>query len=295
MTITLHTRALLVSLNIGMWEARRYDKQVSQEIADQHHTSNDAGRYNKNLLLKSDNSHKALNSHLASVRMEHYKQTLPWSDEGWRLLPISNYMQYTAMLRKSRKEFEGKLETFLADYPTLQAAAKAARNGLLKDEEYPSVSKLRKRYYLEADYKPVPRGDDFRISLADEEIAELASNCESKVRDAFASAQLDAVNRLFDCLKRMNEKLSQPDAIYRDTLITNARELCDVLSRLNIGEDQNLESIREQLERIAINHEPQELREDKDTRAQVAKETAQLMSAMQGLYGTNLGGSYASE
>jgi hypothetical protein len=82
----------------------------------------------------------------------------------------------------------------------------------------------------------------------------------------------------------MHEKLSDPDAIFRDTLVTNARELCDVLTRLNIGEDSHLEDIRQSLERLALNNEPETLRKDDRARAQVADETAALLSAMRGLY-----------
>lgn len=280
----VHTRALLVSLNISCWAAKKYDAKISKQVADQHATSEDAGRYNKSLLLKGQSSHQELNSFLANVRQEHYKNTLAWSDDGWRLLPTANYMEYASMVRKSTQEYESKLEAFLSDYPAMADAARRARNGLLSEDEYPTVSQLRRKYALAADFKPMPRGEDFRVTLSQDEIDHLAKSCEDKVTSALIEAQQDAVNRLYTCVSKINEKLSDPDAIFRDTLITNARELCDVLSRLNISEDYHLEEMRQKLERIALNNEPQTLRDDESTRATVAHDTAALMAAMRGLY-----------
>jgi hypothetical protein len=280
----VHTRALLVSLNISCWAAKKYDAKISKEVADKHATSEDAGRYNKSLLLKGQTTHAELNSFLANVRQEHYKNTLAWSDDGWRLLPVANYMEYASMVRKATAEYEVKLEAFIADYPAMKETAMRTRNGLLSEDEFPTISQLRRKYALAADFKPMPRGEDFRVTLGQAEIDQLAKSCEDKVTSALKEAQADAVQRLYTCIQKMHEKLSDPDAIFRDTLVTNARELCDVLTRLNIGEDSHLEDIRQSLERLALNNEPETLRKDDRARAQVADETAALMSAMRGLY-----------
>ena len=82
---SLSTRAMLCSLSISMWSARKHDPEVSEEIATRHGAQADAGRYHKVLLPK-----EALAEILKIVneaRQEHYFMTLPWGDDGYRVLP----------------------------------------------------------------------------------------------------------------------------------------------------------------------------------------------------------------
>ena len=48
----LTSRAMLVELQVSQWTARKYDRKVSNEVAEQHGAEHDMGRYNKNLLGK---------------------------------------------------------------------------------------------------------------------------------------------------------------------------------------------------------------------------------------------------
>ncbi len=50
---SLSSRAMLCSLSISMWSARKYDPEASEEIAQRHGAQPDAGRYHKVLLPKA--------------------------------------------------------------------------------------------------------------------------------------------------------------------------------------------------------------------------------------------------
>jgi hypothetical protein len=49
---SLSSRAMLCSLSISMWSARKHDPEASREIAQRHGAQPDAGRYHKVLLPK---------------------------------------------------------------------------------------------------------------------------------------------------------------------------------------------------------------------------------------------------
>lgn len=89
-TQNLHTRAVLVNLSISSWSARKFDKQITKETLQAHGASEDAGRWNKNLMPGDATSYKDLVKHLAATREENYAQTLAWADKGFRLLPTKN-------------------------------------------------------------------------------------------------------------------------------------------------------------------------------------------------------------
>jgi hypothetical protein len=48
--LPLSSRAMLCSLSIGMWSARKHDPEAAEEIAQRHGAQADAGRYRKVLL-----------------------------------------------------------------------------------------------------------------------------------------------------------------------------------------------------------------------------------------------------
>lgn len=282
---TLISRAMLASLRISSWSARKYDKKVTKETNEAHGADSDAGRYNKMLLPGDASSYKALTSHIAATRVLHYAETLAWSDDGWRLLPVANYQKYTDKLRAAKHEYDSLLSDFLADYPALQQAARIKLNGMYKDEDYPP--NVASKYGFAIEYSPVPSGGDFRVELSQAEIDVIATRTESRVKNGFEDAHRDAVQRLFKCVSNIHERLASPDAIFRDTLINNARELCDVLTRMNISGDVDLESLRKQTDSLAT-VQPDTLRNDAVTRIQTANAAQGILDSMMNVYGKGI-------
>jgi hypothetical protein len=314
----LSTRGLLAKLTMNAWSARKYDRKITEETNRTHGATSDAGRYTKHLMPSDAATYKALHSHISALRLTHYGQTLPWSDEGWRLLPVKNYQAYTDLLRAGQHTFNNLKSAFLADYPALKDAARVRLNGMFNEDDYPSD--LEGKYTIEIAYAPVPVASDFRVTLTDEEIAIIAARSEERVRAAFESAQLDAVNRLFEVLSRIRERLTtqnvcsncngtgqatetrnmvnkgatvpcwlcdgagKTDATFRDSLIDNAREVCDVLTRLNVADDPRLEDFREQAAKLAT-VAPDTLRELSHVREQTADRAQSILDAMVATYG----------
>lgn len=284
----LHTRAMLVSLRISAWSARKYDRKVSQETVTAHNTTLDAGRFNKHLLPGDAPAYKALVSHIANLRVLHYNQTLPWSDDGWRLLPVKNYQEYTDMVRAGMHKADSLLSDFVTDYPSMRDEARRILNGMYQDTDYPSD--IRSKYSWGVEYNPVPAGTDFRVTIASDEINAIAARTEQRVRDAFQEAMTGkdgAVTRLYEVVSNIQAKCSQHEAIFRDSLIGNARELCDILTRLNVTDDPKLEVLRRQTELLAVT-EPQTLRDNADVRIAVANEAQSILDAMTATYGRGI-------
>lgn len=112
---SLHDKAMLMKLKISQWTARKYDKNVSEKVADDYQTtSKDAGRYNK--ILIAQEAIKKISQIVTKARDFHEKQTLPWDDDGMRLLPAANYMNYTANMRRLKSEYEAAVNDFILNY-----------------------------------------------------------------------------------------------------------------------------------------------------------------------------------
>jgi hypothetical protein len=80
----------------------------------------------------------------------------------------------------------------------------------------------------------------------------------------------------------MVERLSDPDAVFRDSLVGNIVRLTDLLPRLNLHDDPALEAMRRQIEASLCRYSPAQLRCDKQVRRQAATEAQNVLDAMSG-------------
>ncbi len=125
---------------------------------------------------------------------------------------------------------------------------------------------------------PVP-SSDFRVSIGSEELTRIQQDVERRVKDAEQAALKDVWQRLYDRVKHMAEKLADPKAIFRDSMLENTREICALLPRLNFSDDPHLEAMRQQVEATLLKH-PEALRNDPDLRQDTAAEAKKIMDAM---------------
>src|SRR6185503_3495137 len=88
----LREKGLLVNITISQWSARKYDKKVTQAIEDAHNATN-AGNFNK-LLLDANSGLNKITNLSNQIRIFLHEMTLPWADNGDRLLPSENYLDF---------------------------------------------------------------------------------------------------------------------------------------------------------------------------------------------------------
>ena len=164
---SLSSRAMLCSLSISMWSARKHDPEASEEIAQRHGAQADAGRYHKVLLPKE--ALAEIHKIVSEARQEHYFMTLPWDDNGYRVLPAAAYMDHTGNMRELSNRFTPAVEALAQQFGRLVEEAKARLGGLFRVEDYPAPDDLRSKFSFETKVMPLPDAGDFRVALGDEE------------------------------------------------------------------------------------------------------------------------------
>lgn len=281
---SIHSRALLVWLTISTWSARKYDRKISDEVNAKYAATSDAGRYNKFLLPGDAVAYKSLVTISTGIRHAHYAHTLAWSDEGWRLLPTANYMDYTTWFREQQSAFQTSLTEFTAAYPAMRAQAKSLLTGMYRDEDYPSPQDMQARFALDVKYSPLPNFGDVRVDLADDQVAAIEADIASRINDSVAVAVKDAWARLYTSVERIHERLADPAAIFRDSLIENARDVCNALQRLNVTQDPKLDAMRQRVQTELTAFEPDILRDTPRVRAKVADQANKIMQSMAQFY-----------
>ena len=275
--MNLSDRALLVQLSISQWTARKYDKKVTQDVASSHGVTTAAGRYNKVLLPMNDLLDR-VHKKSTLIRTKFYDNTLPWGIEGTMMLPSANYLNFVTEFRKEKGEWQYLVSDFVSHYTQLKMDAQRLLNGMYNDADYPSEDEILNKFKMDMAIFPVP-ASDFRVSIASDELARIQQDVEARVKDAQQQAMKEVWIRLYDRVKNMAEKLADPKAIFRDTLVDNLREQCDMLTRLNFTDDPNLEALRSEVESNLLKH-PDALRNDPDLRRDKAAEAKAIMDKM---------------
>jgi hypothetical protein len=274
----LNDRALLVQLNISQWTARKFDKRVTKDVANAHSVVEAVGRYNKSLLPMNDQLdlvHKKANS----IRAEFYQNTLPWGIEGTQLLPTSNYLEFMTKFRKYKGEWQWLTQAFCMNYESYIEDARRTLGSLFNAEDYPHPTAIESKFKMDLAVFPVP-STDFRVSIASDELNRIQQDVERRVQEASASAMKDVWQRLYDKVKHIEERLANPSAVFRDTMLENARELCELLPRLNFADDPTLEQMRREVESKLISYHPDALRNDPDLRRDTAAKAKEIMDRM---------------
>lgn len=276
------SRAVLVTLNVSTWTARKFDKRVTEDVAVTNSAGNKAGRYNKDLLAGAE-QHKAVTQASGAARRTHYMNTLPWSDEGWRLLPTANYQAYVDAMRKARDTFDSAVDTFVSNYSTLREDARRELGALYNSSEYPDASRVREKFDWAIEFAPVPTVGDIRVALPDDEIASIEQRIESRVIAATRDAMADAWDRLRESVTRI-AKASQEEGIIRNNLIENARETAELLGRLNVSADADLDAMRDRVLRELATVDVDTMREDDAVRAATKAKADAILESMNSFF-----------
>lgn len=276
--MNLSDRALLVQLTISQWTARKYDKKATQEVATTFNASKDAGRYNKSLLPMNDYLDR-VHKKTTHIREKLYKNTLPWGMEGVMMLPTTNYLAFMNEFRKEKNEWLTLVNDFKSNYLQLKDDAKRVLGRLYSDADYPTESEVGNKFKIDMAVFPVP-STDFRVAISSDELSRIQQDVEARVASAQAEAMKEVWQRLYDRVKHMAEKLADPKAIFRDTMVENLQEQCAMLTRLNFMDDPNLEALRQQVEGTLATHHPDALRNDPDLRRDTAAEAKAIMDKM---------------
>jgi hypothetical protein len=256
--------AAIVELNVSTWTARKLDKTASKEVkVNKGAFSDDAARVNKNLLAGMNNL-KRVTDFVALTRNDFYRLTLPWSDSGQRLVPMMQFFELKQWINDQEATFNQLVAEFLRDYPTLISAQAFQLGALFDRNEFPDVEEIATKFRFKVGFLPLPSTGDFRIDAPNEIVADMQKEYEAMYNERIAQVNQDLWVRLHDTLRHMSDRLGYDSTgkakIFRDSMVENAVELCDMLKRLNVTNDPKLEKASSSLESDLLGVDASEIR-----------------------------------
>lgn len=158
----LEKKALLANLTIKVWSGVGQDKEVSKEIETEKEVKA-KGRYIKTLIFSDEL--KQLKKCALSARYLFYSMTLPWGDNGDRLLPVDRFFEFTHKMKEAKNEFNEKRMIFLNKYVGAIGEAKEKLGSFFKEDDYPMM--VDGKFNFDINLSPIPH-TDFRVDLDDD-------------------------------------------------------------------------------------------------------------------------------
>lgn len=303
---TLASSSVLGSLNISQYTARKKDKKTETEvIATNNAQSKKAASVYKNLFAECREL-EAITSYAADCRVWFNHVTLPWDDNGARIIPTASYFDVMAEVGARTTKFNALVQAFIKVYST-EVSAKAFTLGSLFDRsEYPDISTVAQKFAFSVNVSPMPLAGDFRVDIANDTLTEMREQYEKASTARVAEAMTDAFMRLKNHAEKVRDRLraslefdptkvketEEYDAdgklikltvktprrpkLY-ESMLDNGLELCGIMSSLNVLNDPKLEDIRRELQRALTNADIESLRESTEAQESLKKKMDDLI------------------
>ena len=138
----------------------------------------------------------------------------------------------------------------------------AGLNGLFREDDYPSVENLRSKFGVGAG----GAADPLRLRLSGRVVGRRAGaslrEIDANVRESLTRGTEDLWKRLREVVSHMVERLNEPESRFHGSLVTNIADLVDILPKLNVSGDADLNRFTEQIKQRLCNYSAQELKKN---------------------------------
>jgi hypothetical protein len=280
-TQAVREAAMLATVSISTWGAERSDKTLLEKVKADAGAVGDVGRLVKNMLAGADGKLKATISAFGAVRSVHYKYTLPWVTDphaerqrGPRLLPHLLFQDYLAAVSKQKREAEGLLADFLADYPNLVNQAKANLGGMA-DAVYPTEADVKSRFRVHIDFEPIPAGQSFK-GLPDHVLERLSLGLQKRQERMVADATRAMWEETRGRVQHIADRLADPESKFKSSTIENVRELITLLPGWNVTGNPLVAEVVEDIKQMLTGVDAKQLREGAELRGDVAGQAKRI-------------------
>lgn len=274
---SISSSAMLVELNISVWTGRKLDKQVSAEIDASKGTTTRAGNYNKKLFA-DEPAFDAISKFAGNARTYHYHATMPWSDSGLRLLTTAMYFDYHKTISQMEQDFGVLVNEFIDDYQNMVLRAQHKLGAMFNVHDYPDPESLRDKFRFSVKFSPVPDVGDWRVDIGNDAQEVLKQSYQQAYTTNLEQAYQDIWDRTHEALVNMSNKLSgENKQIFRDTLVTNVKEMVELLDKFNITGDAKMRQAKLKIESALLGVTPDALREDDDFRLDTKSKVDELL------------------
>lgn len=258
---TYANNALLTTLRKSEWTGKIKASDLDSKIALDNNTQGKSTKTDLFLIAQDEPLWKAVKKAGRDLHATWEMWSTPWQDGGTRMIASTAFLDFSQRLEVKAESFKRAVAAFVADYDAMIPRQATRLGNLFDAANYPTADEITEKFGVAIDYLPVPTAGDFRVTLADDQMAAVQASTQRMVEAALARAAKDPIKRLHKAVSKMVATLSQPNAIFRDTMVTNIRSLTAMMPALNIANDPKLDALTDEIQQTLGSIDPTELRD----------------------------------
>jgi hypothetical protein len=266
--------AMLVDLNISGKNFRKRDKNSADELAVSKHASTSSFNLTKSLMNHAVELGD-LTKHIAHTRNMHYRMTLPWSDNGSRLLTVKKYPEYVEAMTGRQAEMFELLEKFLGKYDSYVVQAVGVMGDLYDVNDFPDVEEVKQGFSFNFRFIPLATSNDFRVDIANETKNVLAESYEKYFEEQYNNSMNSLWGKLATALAKVSERLDYDEGkgeekkMFHDTLVSNVEDVLEMFDAYNVNKDPVMAEVSKKLNNIFSSIDADALRTSQTVRKHV--------------------------
>jgi hypothetical protein len=234
----LTSNYLLVSVGVGMWSAKRTDKEAGEELTQSKGANAQSATVIKKLMADNDREFNDTRAAYTKLRTFFYARTIPWAgSKSDGLIGVGDAMAFMAefatMKTEAEKARDVLVHVFEQQRPALMAALQTQLGGLFNPADYPTADAMKHMWSASLQIRPLPAVSDFsRVNVPAALVKGLQGLYQRQATSAVDSAVADVRERLVKALERMVTQLSKVAQSEKTRLYETMLSSLDVLCRL---------------------------------------------------------------
>jgi hypothetical protein len=288
---SLASRAIIFKLSRGGTRRRVRDAAAEQLVKQQ---LGDEGQIVSRELFRDKTSpvhqYQALSSEMYQY---HIRATLPFGRDGGGLLPNERYFDYTTAMTNFISRLDNLRDTIVANWTSIVSNDIALRNHDLAQQgkaqtasatDYPDVSEIQDKLYVNWHPSPVPTAGNFLVELP----PSMQQRFEQYEKDVITACNGELIDRMLTPLNAFINKLSkytgEKGQRWHDSFVENLASVVDALPVLNINKNPEIDAMHKQLKELVtpLAASSEALKEDKAVRDEVKARMEELARSMSG-------------
>lgn len=258
---TLREKAMVVRFRMNRYHSSKVDRRLSHDVQAAEGTS----KLTVNKKLFADcTEFKRVTKAFNAIRKYVHDNTLPWCDDGVRLIPNASYFQFAQDFAVLRSECDQAVQELVGKWDGLVQADMASFGTAANPLDYPTAEEVEQMYGVSIRFSPIPTVEDFRVDVSPDDTKAF----EDEMAEAQKEATANLLEQILEPVSKMVETLGkeQKEGVrgYSGTLVTNITSVVKRARRLNIENDPRVTEVCDEADSILKGLNVRMLKDDEE-------------------------------
>lgn len=263
---------------------RKLSDAQTQQAASTFEASTDLLTASKRLIDTKTPAYRELTSIKSQASAYWRSMTLPYPQEGVRLIRQSDVAAFEEKMREFRERLTAAAANLQLEYETLKNSAREKLGALYNPADYPAS--LEGVFNISWEY-PAIEPPNYLMSFNPELYAQEQSRVQRRFEAAVVMAEDAFAAKLEELISHLLERLTdEPDGTkktFKSSAIENFREFYDEFQRMNVRSNAQLERLVERATNIVGGVDAAELRKNNDVRQTISNQMNEVKTALNNL------------